>query len=125
MEGVRSLRDKLESKILQKIPSSSLNGTRDAAQRLPNTSNISFENINGEAILARLDDAGICVSTGSACNALEHTASPVLKAMNIPFSKAMGSIRFSLGRFNTEEEVDQVVLELEKIIPELKRIGGD
>lgn len=123
MNRVRSLRDKLESEILRRIPNSSLNGTSDAARRLPNTSNISFENINGEAILARLDDAGICVSTGSACNALEHTASPVLQAMNTPFSKAMGSIRFSLGRYNIEEEVDRVVAELEKIIPELKRIG--
>lgn len=125
IERVRSLSDKLESEILKKISSSSLNGTSERAHRLPNTSNISFENINGEAILARLDDAGICVSTGSACNALEHTASPVLQAMNIPFSKAMGSIRFSLGRYNTEAEVDRVVAELEKIIPELKRIGGD
>jgi cysteine desulfurase len=124
MERVRSLRDKLESEILQKIPSSSLNGTSDAAHRLPNTSNISFENINGEAILAHLDDAGICVSTGSACNAKEHTTSPVLQAMNIPFSKAMGSIRFSLGRYNTEEEVDLVVKKLEKIISDLKAMGG-
>jgi cysteine desulfurase len=123
MEGVRSLRDKLESEIIGRIPGSFLNGTNDAERRLPNTSNISFESINGEAILARLDDAGICVSTGSACNAFEHKASPVLQAMNIPFSKAMGSIRFSLGRYNTEEEVDRVVAELEKIIPELKRIG--
>jgi cysteine desulfurase len=124
MERVRSLRDKFESGILSKFWNASLNGTSGPQHRLPNTSNISFENVNGEAILARLDDAGICVSTGSACNAAEQKASPVLQAMNIPFSKAMGSIRFSLGRYNTEDEVDLVVRELERIIPELERIGG-
>ena len=123
MDRVRSLRDRLESEILQKIPNASLNGTADPARRLPNTSNISFENINGEAILARLDDAGICVSTGSACHAADHTVSPVLQAMNVPYSKAMGSIRFSLGRFNSEEEVDQVIGELLRIVEDLRRMS--
>lgn len=124
MENVGILRDKLESKIIDDIPNASLNGTSDPNHRLPNTSNISFEGVNGEAILARLDAAGICVSTGSACNALDHKTSAVLQAMNVPFSKAMGSVRFSLGRYNTEDEVDRVVLELKKIIHELRRIAG-
>jgi len=90
---------------------------------LPNTSNISFANLNGEAILAKLADLNICVSTGSACNAETHTASPVLQAMNIPYADAMGAIRFSLGRFNTETEVDFVAENLLKIIGELNKMS--
>ena len=106
MAKIQAMRDRLETEILNKIPNSRLNGTADTAKRLPNTSSISFENTNGEMILARLDALGVCVSTGSACNSQEHTASPVLQAMNVPYSWAMGAIRFSLGRFNTEDEVD-------------------
>ncbi len=109
MEKVKLLRDRLENEILDKIPNSRLNGTSDPGKRLPNTSSISFENTNGEMILHRLDQAGICVSTGSACNAADHTASPVLAAMNVPYAWAMGSIRFSLGRFNTDDEVDRLL----------------
>ncbi len=123
MEKIRDLRDRLENEILQKIPNSRLNGTADSRFRLPNTSSISFENLNGEAILAKLNDAGICVSTGSACNAEMHAASPVLKAMEIPYSQAMGAIRFSLGRFNTKAEVDFVLKILPKIIEELKEMS--
>lgn len=123
MDIVRQLRDRLEREILRRIPGSSVNGTTSADERLPNTTNISFENLNGEAILARLEDAGIYVSTGSACHAADHKASPVLAAMNIPYSRAMGSIRFSLGRFNTAEEVDRVVEEVERIVGELRRMG--
>ncbi|NNE98252.1 MAG: aminotransferase class V-fold PLP-dependent enzyme [Pyrinomonadaceae bacterium] len=121
MENVRSLRDKLESEILATIPGSSLNGNKDF--RLPNTSNISFEELNGEAILARLNDLDICVSTGSACNEETHTASPVLQAMNVPYSKAMGSIRFSLGRYNTDEEIDYLLHHLPRIVRELEEIA--
>ncbi len=119
MEAVKKLRNKLEDEILNKIPNSRLNGTSDKTNRLPNTSSISFENINGEAILAKLSDAGIYVSTGSACNAQMHTASTVLQAMDIPYSHAMGAIRFSLGRYNTEKEVDFVLEMLPQIIEEL------
>ena len=124
MDKVRRLRDKLEHAILSDMPGSFLNGTSDSDKRLPNTSNISFENLNGEAILAALDDVGICVSTGSACHAADHTASPVLQAMNVPYSRAMGSIRFSLGRYNTGEEVDRVVADVSKIVGDLRRLGG-
>jgi len=119
MEKVFRLRNKLENEILQKIPNSRLNGTADYAHRLPNTSSISFENTNGEAILARLDALNVCVSTGSACNAENHTASAVLEAMNVPYSAAMGAIRFSLGRYNTEKEVEYVLQILPKIVQEL------
>jgi cysteine desulfurase len=90
MEDVRALRDKLENLILNTIPIASVNGTRDPSRRLPNTLNISFENLNGEALLAMLDDAGICVSTGSACNAGDHTASAVLQAMGHPIFESDG-----------------------------------
>ena len=123
MERVSILRDRLENEILQKIPNSRLNGTNDARFRLPNTSNISFSNLNGEAILARLNDAGICVSTGSACHAETHTASPVLHAMNIPYSDAMSAIRFSLGRYNTEAEVDCLLEILPKIVADLQAMA--
>ncbi len=123
IEKIKNLRDKLENEILQKIPNSRLNGTSDARFRLPNTSNISFENLNGEAILAKLNDAGVCVSTGSACSADAHTASPVLQAMEIPYRQAMGAIRFSLGRFNTEREVDFVLEILPKIIADLQQMS--
>ena len=120
---IRALRDRLENEILDKIQNSRLNGTSDPEKRLPNTSNISFENTNGEAILARLDDLGVCVSTGSACNANDHTASPVLQAMNIPYSRAMGSIRFSFGRFNTETEVEIVLNSMPKIVEEIRSMA--
>ena len=123
MKKVFALRNKLETEILQKIPNSRLNGTADYPRRLPNTSSISFENTNGEAILARLDALGVCVSTGSACNAENHVASAVLQAMNVPYSSAMGAIRFSLGRYNTEAEVDYVLQALPVIVQELSSIS--
>jgi cysteine desulfurase len=123
MSEVFALRNRIENEILNKIPNSRLNGASDYEKRLPNTSNISFENLNGEAILARLDDSGVCVSTGSACNAENHTASAVLQAMNIPYSQAMGAIRFSLGRYNTTAEVDFVLEVLPQIIEDLSELS--
>ena len=124
-ERIAPLRDKLENFILENFSNASVNGTRDGTKRLPNTTNISFENTNGEMILFRLDQAGICVSTGSACHSHDHAASPVLQAMNIPYSKAMGSVRFSLSRLNTKEEINEVIRVLPKIIGELRAITGD
>jgi cysteine desulfurase len=123
MSRIRELRDKLEKGILETIPNTTVNGTEDLDRRLPNTSNISFENTNGEMILSRLDEQGICVSTGSACHAADHTASPVLQAMNIPYSRAMGSIRFSLGRLNSEGEVTDVLSKLPAMIEDLRSIS--
>jgi cysteine desulfurase len=124
MELARTLRDRLEYEILNNIPNSRLNGTADPARRLPNTSNISFENTNGEMIAAMLDEIGVCVSTGSACNSQDHTASPVLQAMNVPYSWAMGSIRFSLGRYNTHAEVDFVLDKLPAIVEKLRAMAA-
>jgi len=116
MGRVAAMRDKFENEILRTIPNATLNGTADRALRLPNTSSISFAGTNGEAILAKLNDAGICVSTGSACNSDDHTASGVLQAMNIPYEQAMGAIRFSFGRYNVDGEVEVVLRELTKIL---------
>lgn len=124
MARVRELRNRLEESILRTIPNAVLNGTDLQANRLPNTSNISFVDTNGEAIMARLDQEGIFVSTGSACNSESHRSSAVLEAMNIPFSQAMGSIRFSLGRFNTEEEIDTVLEKLPAIVSSLRAMAA-
>lgn len=112
MLRIRELRDTLEQKIFDFIPKTSLNGTSDPDRRLPNTTNISFAGANGEVLMSMLDDAGIFVSTGSACNSASHTASEVLSAMNIPYLQAMGAIRFSLGRYNTVNDIDTVLREL-------------
>lgn len=117
------LRDKLEDRILASIPNTRLNGTRARDERLPNTSNISFEYVEGENILAQLDAARICVSTGSACNAETHEASAVLRAMNVPYTAARGSIRFSLGRYNTESEIDYTLEVLPQIIKRLAELS--
>lgn len=122
--AVAAMRDRLEAAILNSIPFSYLNGSADADKRLPNTSSISFENTNGEMILECLDALGVCVSTGSACNSSSHAASPVLQAMNVPYSRAMGAIRFSLGRYNTEDEVDRVLAILPGVIGKLRSFGG-
>ena len=118
---VKYLRDKLESAILEKCPDCRLNG--DMENRLPNTSNISFEYIEGEAILLMLDKYGICASSGSACTSGSLEPSHVLRAMGVPFTAAHGSIRFSLSRYNTEEEVDYTIEKLPPIINRLRELS--
>lgn len=118
-ERVEILRNKLEDQILNSTPNARLNGPADRSKRLPNTSNISFEFVEGENILVHLDEAGICVSTGSACHSSSKQSSPTLRAMNVPYSAAQGSIRFSLGRYNTEEEIDRTLEVLPGIIEKL------
>ena len=118
-QGIRSLRDKLEDQILSMIPNALLNGAADRKQRLPNTSNISFEYVEGENILEHLNKAGICVSTGSACHSTTHESSPTLRAMNVPYTAAQGSIRFSLGRYNTPEEIEYTLNVVPGIIQKL------
>ncbi|MBK9163534.1 MAG: aminotransferase class V-fold PLP-dependent enzyme [Acidobacteria bacterium] len=121
MQKVAELRDRLEGELLGRVASAFRNGA--AGERLPNTANISFAETNGEAILALLDEAGICVSTGSACNVETREASAVLKAMDIPYSRAMGSIRFSLGRFNTEDEVEKVIAATIDAVERLRKLA--
>ncbi len=120
-ERVRKLRDKLENAILQKCPDSMLNGDKD--NRLPNTSNISFEFIEGESILLMLDKYGICASSGSACTSGSLEPSHVLRAMGVPFTAAHGSIRFSLSRYNTEAEVDYTIKKMPGIVDKLRELS--
>jgi len=120
-ERVRSLRDRLESNILESIGETKVNGTTDSEKRLPNTTNISFEGIMGPDLVAALDGAGISVSTGSACHADSADASPVLAAMKIPRSFALGSIRFSLGRYNTEKDIEALLNILPETVERLRQ----
>jgi cysteine desulfurase len=120
---IESMRNHLEDEILNAIPRAYLNGSADRTKRLPNTSNISFEHIDGQSILARLDHEGVCVSTGSACHSATHESSPTLQAMNIPYSRAQGSIRFSVGRYNTEEEIRTTLRILPDVIGHLAEIA--
>ena len=115
------LRDKLEAEILARIPNSRVNGTR--LYRLPNTTNISFEFVEGEAILLLMDDYGICASSGSACTSGSLQPSHVLRAMGVPFTMAHGSIRFSLSIYNTEEEIRFVIEKLPSIIERLRSMS--
>lgn len=115
---VRRLRDKLEQELLRKIPQSRVNG--DIQTRLPNTTNISFEYVEGEAILLLMNELGICASSGSACTSGSLQPSHVLRAMGVPFTMAHGSIRFSLSVYNTEEEVDFVIEKMPAIIDRLR-----
>lgn len=118
---VKNLRDKLETGLLNSIPDSILNG--DKENRLPNTSNISFGYVEGEAILLMMDQFNICASSGSACTSGSLEPSHVLRAMGIPFTFAHGSIRFSLSRFNTEQEVDFVIKTMPDIIKNLRKLS--
>ncbi len=118
-DHIQRLRDKLEDTILKEIPNARLNGLHNRSKRLPNTTSISFEYVEGENILVHLDKAGICVSTGSACHSTTKQSSPTLRAMNVPYTAAQGSIRFSLGRYNTEAEIDHTLNILPGIIDEL------
>ncbi len=115
---VRALRDRLEKTILSTIPGTVRNGSLDA--RLPNTSNIAFDGIEAEAILTLLDQAGICASSGSACTTGSLDPSHVLMAMGLTPARAQGSIRFSLGIYNTAEEVDYLLKHLPGIIAKLR-----
>jgi cysteine desulfurase len=113
---IRQLRDRLEDEILARFANAKLNGTPHRSQRLPNTSNISFAGLDGTEIRAQFDAAGICVSTGSACNAESREVSGVLRAMKVPYEVARGAIRFSVGRYNTETEIDETIAALAEIL---------
>ena len=118
---LRKLRDKLEKGILATCPDSMVNG--DTQNRLPNTTNISFEYIEGEAILLMLNRFGICASSGSACTSGSLEPSHVLRAMGVPFTAAHGSIRFSLSRYNTQDQVDFVIEKTAPIVNRLRELS--
>lgn len=118
---VRALRDRLENALLASVPDSRLNGHK--TERLPNTANISFKYVEGEAILLLLDQLGIAASSGSACTSGSLEPSHVLRAMGVPFTFAHGSIRFSLSRYTTEADVDYVIRNVPGIIATLRQIS--
>jgi cysteine desulfurase len=113
MARVEALRDGLEAALLERVPGVHLNGT--AAPRLPNTSMVSFAGVEGEDLLLKLNEHGICASLGSACTTGQKEPSHVLRAMGVERGLAMGSLRFSFSRFTTGAEVER----LEKLLPEL------
>ncbi len=116
--ALKVLCDRLESALLKCCPDARING--DIENRLPNTTNMSFEYIEGEAILLRLNEFGICASSGSACTSGSLEPSHVLRAMGIPYTAVHGSIRFSLSRYNTQQEIDKVIEVMPGVIRELR-----
>lgn len=117
---VRALRDRLEKGLLASCKGARVNGQEP---RLPNTLNISFEFIEGESILLMLDELGVCASSGSACTSGSLEPSHVLRAMGVPFTSVHGSVRYSLSRFTTPEEIDLVIREMPRIVDRLREIS--
>jgi cysteine desulfurase len=117
-EHIGRLRDKLETNLLTRISHSMVNGDRE--HRLLNTTSIAFEYVEGEAILLMMNEHGICASSGSACTSGSLEPSHVLRAMGVPFTAAHGSIRYSLSRYTTEEEIDVVIEKTPAIIERLR-----
>jgi cysteine desulfurase len=118
---VQELRDRLERELLATIPYTHVNGAE--AERLPNTLNVAFHFVEGESILFELDRLGICASSGSACTSGSLEPSHVLMAMKVPHTAAHGSIRISLSRYNTAEDIDHVAAEMPGVIERLRRIS--
>jgi cysteine desulfurase len=118
---VKAMRDRLQSELMARIPNARING--GAAERLPNTTSIAFEFVEGEAILLLLSELGVCASSGSACTSGSLEPSHVLRAMGVPFTCAHGSIRFSLSRFTTDAEIETVIAELPPIIARLRQMS--
>jgi len=121
LNRVRQLRDKLENELIRHIPNVLINGDND--NRLPNTTSLSFEYVEGESILLMMDELGICASSGSACTSGSLEPSHVLRAMGVPFTAAHGSIRFSLSIYNTEEDIDFIIERLPPIIEHLRNLS--
>jgi cysteine desulfurase len=115
---VAALRDRLEEGILRAVPGTSVNGAR--ASRVPNTTNISFDRVEAESLLIALDLEGVAVSTGSACSSGTLEPSHVLRAMGLPTHRTQNSLRFSLGMLSTDQEVDQVVDLLPRLVEKLR-----
>ena len=120
IDRIRALRDRLQQELLQ-IPDTVINGSLE--MRVPTTLNVSFPYIEGEAILYPLSDAGICASSGSACTSGSLEPSHVLRAMKVPFTSLHGSIRFSFSRYNTDEDVDQVLSVMPGIVRTLRALS--
>ncbi len=118
---IADLRDRLERALVEKIPCVQVNGK--AAPRLPNTLNLSSHYIEGEGMLYQLSEHGICASSGSACTSGSLEPSHVLRAMKVPFTAVHGSVRFSLSRYNTVEEIDKVIQVFPQIVANLRKLS--
>jgi len=118
---IRALRDRLETGLREVIPCLEING--EGAERLANTCNLSAHFVEGEGMLYQLSEHGICASSGSACTSGSLEPSHVLRAMRVPFTAVHGSIRFSLGRYNTAEEIDRVLEVFPRIVANLRRLS--
>ncbi len=118
---VKAMRDRLQEGILAAVPNAFVTGNPD--NRLPNTANIAFEYIEGEAILLLMNKMGIAASSGSACTSGSLEPSHVMKAMGIPYTAAHGTVRFSLSRYNTMEEVERVIEEVPPIVAKLRKLS--
>src|SRR5205085_7751286 len=123
-EGRRleAVRNRLEDAVLRTIPGTAVNGARQP--RVPNTTNISFDHVEAESLLIALDLEGIAVSTGSACSSGTLEPSHVLRAMGLPPHRTQNSLRFSLGMFSTDEEVDRVVAVLPALVEKMRALTG-
>jgi cysteine desulfurase len=119
---LRALRDRLEQQVLSSVPQVKINGA--GAPRVPNTSSLSFRDVDGESVILGLDVEGICASTGSACSTGDPEPSHVLRAMGLSPREAQGSIRLSLGRETTPEGVDTTVRVLRDTVARLRRISS-
>jgi cysteine desulfurase len=120
-QRLQVLRDQLERGILKRVPRCLVNGGQ--SRRLSNTTNMSFEAVEGEAILLMLSEEGIAASAGSACASTDSEPSHVLRAMEVPQTAIHGTIRFSLGRYNTKEEIDYILEILPSIIRKLRELS--
>jgi len=118
--AIASMRDRFEAEVRKRQPKAIVNGA--GAPRLPNTSNLTFPGADGEAILIILDQAGICVSPGSACGSAARNPSPVLTAMGRPPELVKSSVRFSFSRENCEAEVDQVLEQLDRALDRISSV---
>jgi cysteine desulfurase len=119
-EGVKKLRDRFEEQVFQKIEGIQING--DTANRLPNTTNLAFDRVDGEALLMLLDERNVACSAGSACTSGSVNPSHVLKAMGCSDTHARSSLRFSFSHYNTEQEVDTAVGIIEKAVSKIRAL---
>jgi cysteine desulfurase len=122
MDRLTLLRDDLEKKIIERFSGCRVNGNLES--RLPHIASISFPSISGEALVRELDEMGIAASAGSACTAGSQNISPVLAAMKIPAEIALGTVRFSLGKFNTDEEIKRTAVVVWEAVNKLKSLAS-
>jgi cysteine desulfurase len=118
---IRALRDRLEAAVEERVPCVQING--QASPRLPNTLNCSCHYIEGEAMLYQLSEYGICASSGSACTSGSLEPSHVLRALHVPFTAVHGSIRFSLSRYNTDQDVDRIIEAFPEVVANLRKLS--